>query len=714
MQIIQTIRDKGAAIIIAVIALSLIGFLLMDAKSGSNKFFNSLSGGLGKVNGQNIEKADFDKKFNYAYELAKQQSAQTGQSPNTDQVREQVWNQVVNESIFYAEAAKLGIEFTGKELTAVLYSNDPSNPLMSDRSMLDPAGKIDPAKVVSAINTIKKAKGDQYDQINNQIVEPQKLGSISGKYYSLLNASAYYPSWMQENDQAEGKSFANISYAFISYGEISDSTVKVSDSEIEDYIAKHKNQYKQEAGRIVSYVTFSQAPSAADSFAAKEAVAGLVKAFAAETNDAAFVARNTSAIPYDSNFIPKAQIRSAVLDSIVKLPVGSVYGPYMENGNYVIAKFLGAKGIADSAKARHILIPTVDPQTGQPINTDSAAKKKADSLLAVINAGGDFAALAKEFSTDGGSKDKGGVYDYFEYGKMMPAFNDFAFNKPAGTKGVVQTPYGYHVIEAMGTKGSSSAYKIAYVAREILTSEATFSQVNLDATKLSAQKNKKEFEAYIAKNGLQKTTWPNVVKENDYRIGMFADARALVRWAFEAKKGDVSEPFNIGDAFVVAVVDRIYEEGTMDAAAARAALGKSPEGVIRNKKKAEIIIKKLGANTTPEAAAAAYNKQVQTAGADSSITFNSPMIQNLGNETKVIGASFNKDYQSKSSPAFAGTMGVYVLKVNSIGTKAPQSPEILAGQVSQRLNTLKAQVATGWFEGLRNQATIKDSRSKYF
>ena len=75
---------------------------------------------------------------------------------------------------------------------------------------------------------------------------------------------------MQDNDQVEGKSSANISYAFISYGEISDSTVKVSDSEIEDYIAKHKNQYKQEAGRIVSYVTFSQAPSAADSLLPKK------------------------------------------------------------------------------------------------------------------------------------------------------------------------------------------------------------------------------------------------------------------------------------------------------------------------------------------------------------------------------------------------------------------------------------------------------------
>ncbi len=708
MQIIQTIRDKGAAIVIAVIALSLIGFLLMDARSGGSRFFSSLSSSVGKVNGAAIEKDAFDKRYNYAYDMAKQQAQQSGQAPNNDQVREQVWNQVVNEAIFYGEADKLGIDFTGKELTAILYSNDASNPLMQDKSMVGPDGKIDPAKVLNAINIIKKAKGEQADNMDNQITQPQRLGSVSGKYFALLNSSAYYPSWMQEKDNADTKNFANISYAFISYGEISDSTIKVSDAEISDYVNQHKNQFKQEAGRMISYVTFSQNPSAADTAAAKDAIGSLKADFEKESNTAAFLTRNGAS--FDSNYVSKAQIKSSASDTIIKLPVGTVYGPYIDNGNVALAKYLGSKVTADSAKARHILIALNDLQTGQPLRDDSTAKKLADSLLAAVNAGADFSALAKQFSSDQGSKDKGGLYESFSYGEMMPEFNEFAFTKPAGSRGIVKTPYGYHVIEAMGTKGSSPKYKIAFLQREITASPETFNKANLEATKLSSQKNAKEFEAYIAKTGLQKVIWPNIVKENDYRIGQFQDARQLVRWAFEASKGDISEPFNIDDVYVVASVDKIEDEGVQSAAAARPMV----EGVIRNKKKAEIIIKKLGANPTPESAAAAYNKQVQTAGADSSITFNSQIIQNLGMEPKVIGASFNKQYQTKASPAFAGTMGVFVIKVNAIGTKPADTPDAAAQQQSQRFNSLKAQTAAGWFEGLKNQATIKDSRSKYF
>ncbi len=713
MQIIQTIRDKGAAITVAIIALSLIGFLLMDRGQGKTSLFDTLNSSLGKVNGEAIEKGAFDKRFSYAFEMAKQQSQQTGQSPNNEQVREQVWNQMVNESIFYAEAAKLGIDFTGKELSALLYSNEQGNPLMQDRSMVDQeTGKLDPSKVASAIGVIKKAKGEQFDNINNQVIEPARLSSVSGKYFALLNSSAYYPAWMQEKDSAEAKNFANITYAYIPYGEISDSSneVKVSDAEITDYISKHKNQFKQEAGRMISYVTFSQSPSAADSAATKDQVAALKAGFETTDNVQAYLAKSGTQIPYDSNYVAKSKIRSAAIDTIAKFPVGTVYGPYIDNGSYVLAKLLGVKSIADSAKARHILIPTMDPQTQQPINSDSAAKKLADSLLVVINKGGDFAALAKQFSTDQGSKDKGGFYDYFPYGQMMPEFNDFAFNKPAGTRGIVKTPYGYHVIEAMGTKGSSPAYKIAFLSKEIYATEGTFNKANQEATKLSAQKNSKEFDAYIAKNGLQKISWPTIVKENDYSIGQLQDARQLVRWAYEAKKGDVSEPFNINDEFVVATVDKIEEEGTQTATAARPMV----EGVIRNRKKGDIIIKKLGANPTPETAAAAYNKQAQTAGADSSITFITPIIPNVGMEPKVIGASFNKAYQTKPSPAIAGGTGVFVVKVNSIGVKAADTPEAAAQKISQRVAAAKQQIAAGWFEGLKNQATIKDNRSKYF
>lgn len=712
MQIIQTIRDKGAAIVIAVIALSLIGFILMDAKQGSNRFFSSLSSSIGKVNGEAIEKAEFEKKLKFADNMAKQQAQQSGRpAPDAAQIREQVWNQMVAEKVFYGEAQKLGIKFTSPELSAILKSNDPSNPLMQDQSMVDPAtGRLDESKATTAINTIKKAKGDQYEMINAQIAEPQKLASISGKYFALLNASAYYPNWMKEKDSVETKSFANISYVSIPYGVISDSTTKVTDNEIDIYVQKHKKQFKQEEGRMISYVAFSQLPNADDSAKTKELVAGLKEGFTTDPNTKAFVARNTSVIEFDSNYLPKSKVRSSYIDTIAKQPVGTVYGPYVDGGNYVLAKILGIKTLPDSSKARHILIPTADPQTGQPIMEDSIAKKRADSIFLAIKAGADFAVMAKQFGTDG-TKDKGGDLGFFGFSApMVEEFNQAIFGKPVGTKEVIRTRFGYHVIEITGEKGAMPAYKIAFLAKEILPSDATIQNANLNATKLSGQKDSKEFEAYCAKNGLQKISWPTIVKENDFTVGQLQDARQLVRWIFEAKKGAVSEPFNIGEQFIVATVDKIQSEGTQDATAARPMV----EGIIRNEKKAEIIIKKLGANVTLESAAAAYSRQIEIAGADSSITFGSQMIPNVGEEPKVIGAGFNKENQTKVSGPIAGNNGVYVVKVNSINSKPADAPEVAAQQKSQKITTLRSQVGAGWFEGLKNQATIKDSRSKYY
>ena len=713
MQIIQTIRDKGAAIVIGVIALSLIGFLLMDAKQGGTSVFNSLNSHVGKVNGTSIDKADFEKRYNTAYNAAKQQEAQTQQPADAQQIREQVWNQMVAENVFYAEADKLGIAFTSKELSAMLYSNDQSNPLLQDQSMIDPAtGRLDPAKVAQAIATIKKAKGEQLEAINAQVGEPQRLPSVSGKYFALLTASAYYPSWMQAKDSTEAKNFATISYAYIPYGEISDSlaTVKVSDAEIDTYTGAHKKQFKQEAGRMISYVTFSQYPNSADSAGTKELVSGLKQPFAIETNEQAFIARNTSIIAYDSNYFPKSQIPSSAIDSILKLPVGTVYGPYIDNGSYVLAKYLSTKNWADSLRASHILLPVDDPKTGQPIMPDSTQSRIADSILTAIKGGANFANLAKQYGTDA-TRDKGGDLGYFGYSApMVEEFNRALFGKPVGTKTVIRTRFGYHVIEITGGKGTLPVYKIAFMAKEILATEATISSANLNATKLSGQKGGKDFETYITKNGLQKISWPTVVKENDFRLGQLSDARTLIRWAFDAKKGDVSEVFNMNDQFVVATVEKVLSEGTQDAATAR----QTTEGIIRNKKKADIIIKKLGTAPTVEAAAAAYNKQVQIAGADSSITFGARIIPNIGEEAKIIGAAFNAANQTKQSAPIAGATGVFVIKVNAISAKPADTPETAAQQKSQRAAAIKSQVAAGWFEGLKNQATIEDNRRKYY
>jgi peptidyl-prolyl cis-trans isomerase D len=709
MQIIQSIREKGAPITIAAIALALIAFILMDAKQDKSGG-RSASESIGKVNGSSIDQNEFNKKVQYLENQEEQQSGQKPSNSRVAQIRDQVWNQIVAEKVFYAEAAKLGIEFTSKEFDKVLKSNDPSNPLMQDRSMVDPAtGKLDEAKLTQALANIKKAKGEQWEMINSQIVEPQKLASVSSKYFALLNASAYYPTWMEEKDAKENRTFATISFVQIPYQTISDSTIKVTDDEIKKYVESHKGLFKQEAGRMISYVGFSQLPSAADSTKTRTEVESFKTAFANETNVKSFLARN-STIDFDTNYVLKSNIKSVAIDSIIRQAPGTVYGPYVDNKNYVLAKYIGTKTVFDTVKARHILIGTVNPQTGQPILEDSIAHKRADSILAAINAGANFTALVQQFSTDDGSKANGGEYPSITYGQMVPEFNKFCFEKPIGSRDVVKTQFGYHVIEILNQKGSTTAYKIGFLAKEIFASETTINNASNAAVKLSAEKDAKKLEAYLQKNGLQKISVPTIIKENDAAIGQMQDARQLVRWVFEAKKGDVSDPMPVGSQFVVATVDKIYEEGTQDVETARPLA----ENTIREEKKAEQIISALGANPTLESASAKYAKAIIMTGADSSITFKAQIIDSIGNEPKLIGALFNKANLNKVAAPVAGRAGVFVFKVNSVGEKAANPNEDKVQMRLQQTVALRNQAVSNWFEGLRKKATIKDNRSKFF
>ena len=712
MQIIQNIRDKGAALIIVVIALSLIGFILMDAKSGSNRsmFGGGNSSEIGKVNGEAIERDEFNKRVE---QEENKKAQQTGKQPTGSEVlaiREQLWNQMVAEKVFYREAEKLGINLSSKELSALLMSNDQTNPFMQEKGLLDPAtGKLDIAKAQEALANIKKFKGDKRDAVDAQIIEPLKLSTAVAKYSGLLSAATYYPTWMQQKENADTKAFATISYVGMPYNEISDSTVKVTDNDINDYVAKHKDLFKQEAGRTISYLAFSQLPSAADSMKARQMTEELKNSFAADTNTKAFVARNTSAVDFNDEFLPLSKIRSSAKDTIVHLAQGTVYGPYTDGPNYALAKVLATKTLPDSVKARHILIAVNDMKTGQPIMADSTAKKLADSILTAIKGGADFAALAIKYSADPGSGAKGGDLGTFGYGTMVPEFNTFTFTKSAGDKAVVKTQFGYHVIDIINQKDFKPAYKIAFVAKPIVPSDETINAASLAATKASANKNAKELSDYSAKNGLKMVELPVTIKENDYAVGNMQDARSLVQWVFKAKKGDVSDPIGIGNDFVIATVNKIYKEGTEDAITARP----GAEAAIRNLKKAELIFAKLGGGPTLESAAAALKKPVMMAGADSSITMAAGIINGIGAEPKLIGASFNTANQSKASGPIAGATGVYVIKVNSIQQKADSAPEAKAGATAARINSLRQQ-AGNWFEALKKQSDIKDERSKFF
>lgn len=711
MSIIQTIRERGAVIVIAIIALSLIGFILMDSRSGTGKLFG---GGntttLGSVNGDNIELANFNDKV----KDMEQQYGNSG-AAQMDQIRQSTWDQMVAEKIVTQQFSDLGLSFTPKEMSSIMFGDDAPQQLKQAFTNKE-TGQYDIQQAQQWWEQTKRTKNDdQRKAINSQVIEPMRLNSLYTKYTSLISASVYIPGWLAKQQEAEKNNFATISYVSVPYTVISDSTVKVTDDDIENYLDKNKAKYKQEPGRMVSYVSFSATASSKDSEAIKQSLQELKPSFMADSNASAFLGRNSSAINYTDGYTPKSKLSAPVKDSIISMPDGEVFGPYLDNTNYILAKKIDTKVMPDSIKCRHILIGTNDPQSGQQIMADSTAHKLADSIATAIKGGANFDSLEAKYSTDQAAHKDLGVMTFdlttIESDNFAKEFGDFLLNEKGETKKVVKTQFGWHYIEILDKNNFEPAYKIAYMAKDIAPSDETINNANAAATKLSGQaRDKKAFDDYVAKNNLKEISLPTAIKENDYQLGSLQDARQIVKWAFDAKEGEVSEPFSLKDEFVVAVVDKKVSEGVPDVKTARPLV----ESTIRNMKKSDEIKAKLNNPTTLETAAKPYNEQVLTTGADSTLTFDAQIINGIGNEPKVAGAAFNKDFQTKVSPPIAGTTGVFVIKVNSVTPKAPTSPAMAEQQKTAEINRTLQSALGQSFASLKKMANIKDYRSKFF
>lgn len=710
MSIIQTIREKGAVIVIAAIAISLIGFILMDSMGSKGAFGPGNTNVLGSVNGEDIEMQDFNKKVDEM-----EQQYPNGGSGQRNQIMQSVWDQMVAEKIVDKQFKDLGITFTPNEMSSIMFSND-APPQLKQAFTNSETGQYDIEQAKQWWAQTKKNKNeDQRNAIISQVIDPMRINSLYTKYTSMIAGSIYEPKWMSKLEQETKTQFANISYVAIPYNVISDSTVKVSDSDIKNYLEKNKKQFEQESGRMLSYVSFSASANSQDSARIKNALTELKPEFVADSNAKFFLGKNSSAIPLFDGYTPKDKMQMPFKDSIISIGNGQVFGPYEDANNYVIAKKLDTKLLPDSIKCRHILLGTVDIQTQQPIMPDSTSKRLADSVATAIAGGADFNMLEQKYSTDQAAKKENGVMTFdlvtIQGEGFAKEFGKFLLNEKGETKKVVKTEFGYHYIEILDKKNIQPAYKIAYMAREIAPSDETINAANAASIKLTgASADQKTFNEYLQKNGLNRIEVPGVVKENDFQLGGIQDARQIVKWAFTAKEGEVSEPFSIKDDFIVAIVDRKVKKGVPDVSIARPMV----ETTIRNKKKAEIISNKIKASTTLEAVAQAYNQQVLNTGADSTLTFDAQIINGIGNEPKVAGAAFHKEFQTKISKPIAGNTGVFVIKVNGVSAKAPIDPQMLELQKTAQISS-KIQAALGQsFNALKKIADIEDDRSKFF
>lgn len=708
MSVIQKIRDKYAGPSIAAIAIAMVGFILIDALSQrtGGGLFSKNTTTVGKVDGQTIELNNFDRRL----KQAEQNYQQNGMQVNDElraQINNQLWKTLVDQKILQGQVQKLGLAFTDRELNELIQS--PNAPEIFRRRFTDPkTGQYNVDAVNQYIQSIKRRPANDQERLGleDYLYNEVSQEALRNKYLIMLAGAAYYPKWLSEKDNQDNSALASVSYVDVPYALVSDSTVPVSDAEVTDYVQAHQGEFKTtEAGRSISYVVFDGDPSAKDSSTTLSQLNDLKAGFATTKDAPGYINQNGSSIQFYDGYIAKSALQVPNKDSIEDLPAGGLFGPYEDGHSYVIAKMLDKKDQPDSVRARHILIATTDPQSGQAILDDSTAKRRIDSIQNLINQGANFDSLAVKLSDDAGSKEKGGELGYFTQGQMVAEFNNFCFNGKKGERGIVKSSIGYHLIEIEDQKAFEPHYKVAYLGKEILPSEETTNAANAAATNFAADAQAApSFEDAARKhNAVVRSA---TVKETDYQIQGLGEARRLVKWAFDNKKGNVSDPENIGNDVVVALITGIQDAGLPTGSFARTLV----ENSVRRDKKAKQIIDKLGSVTDLNAAAGKYN--VAVAHADS-INFGSAFVPNLGNEPKVIGAAFNKANLNKVSAPIKGTAGVYLVQTLSVTSEPNQNNDYTLRRQNME-GTMRNSIGYNALEGLHDATDIQDNRIKFY
>jgi peptidyl-prolyl cis-trans isomerase D len=696
MAVLAKIR-KRSALLIGAIALALFAFIIQDliGKGGIGQD----SKDVGTVNDKDISFEDFRVKVSNV--------EKSGQGITATQAANQVWDQEVSIALLTSEFDKLGLRAGEKHLIEVLKAdqNIGSNPMF-----LNAAGLFDLAKFKEYF----KANPEQAQFLQ----EREKSAELNAKFqmYNTLVKAALYTT------EAEGKlkyemeaNKVNFAYVAGLYSTIKDSQVKVTDAEIVDFMKKNEKKYKADESREIEYVLLEDKASAQDEadvkakivallsgsvvYNAKTAKNDTVAGFRTAANAIDFVNSNSD-VPYDSTFIAKKSLPATDADQLFNLAPGAVYGPYKYGNYYCISKSFGKRANVN-VKASHILISYEGTQVSnkKEKRTKEQALAKAQAILAQVNANPDSFMMLAYSNSDDSSSQQGGDLGYFGPNEMVKPFNDFVFGNPIGKVGLVETPFGFHIIKVTDKQ---DGVRLATVAQKIEPSEATSDKIFTQATQFEMDAANKDF-AQLAKEMKLTVASPVTVTGMEENFASLGNQRAIIRWAFEddSKVGAIKrfELANIGH--VIARVKSIDDSGLVPVSQARAYV----EPILKNKKKAELIKAKMTGSSL-EAIAKANAAKVEQA---ANITMENPVFGLVGAEPKVVGTAFSLATNKVSAP-IEGVTGVYVVK-NLSTVKAPALKNHTAYVAKLKQQT--ANDAGRILPALKANATIEDNRSKF-
>lgn len=670
MATLQKIRNHGVALIV-IVGLAMLAFILGDFLNSGSSFFNRSREYVGEIEGHKVHYTEYEAAKEQLTEVYKIESGRTDLDEDLSaQIRNQVWQMMLMDWTLRAEAERIGMDVTADELSELCIGQHPHQLIAQRRAFYDENGQFNRDNLLRFLNSIEQEDDAQNANLQqaktywmyweNAVRLTHMQEKFSGLMQNLVTANKLDAKYAFEARQNS----VSADFVVQPFHTIADSLVTVSNNDLKKLYESRKPLYKQTPNRSIEYITYPVVPSEQDSLQTYDLMIKLRDEFTT-TEDIALVVNTNSDLMYDG--------RNYSEESIPEMFREFAFGKNAKAGDVTE------------------LIYTPEDQTFRMARLMECGYDVPDSVELKI------------IAAEEGQEDR--ELGWFSEDVLRIQNRQVAEKAFAGKRGdrfTVAMGLGEQTFEILDIAKATPKAKVAILERKVTPSSKTYSIIYNNAKQFIVN-NGTEDKFRAAAQEAHMTIYPAYnLSENSDKVGQLKNSRPIVRWAFEAKEGQVSDVYECGDQFVVALLTDVKDGDFRPMSDVQGELTQ----MVRNEKKAELISKELAKATTIEEAAKAANTGVQHA---DNVTLSSNRFGNM-TEPAVVGVALALNANELSAP-IKGNQGVYVVRP---GQKTRLEGELNAEQEINQLNmytsySLMYQV----MNLLEENAEVTDNRARF-
>ncbi len=700
---------KHSGLLLVVVGIALAAFVLGDFLRPSAGRPEHL---IGKIDGNELRIQTFNEKLSEQLQARRDQLEEDQRLTAQDefQIRQQVWNQFVEEIIMGNQYEKIGLSITPEELTDA-FVGEQANRLVQ-QSFRDPnTGSFNPQVVANFIRNLDQQTPElrrRYFTLENMVKED----ILRTKFRNLLINNYNIPEAFAQLDHQTKNRSADIRFVAPKYADVADTLVTVTDKQLRDYYNEFRHNYKQDETRTIDYVIFEVLPSDEDRAAVKSDVEHNYKLLQESINPMVFI-NSVSDTRSDTAFKKESEMPVRIAKELFNAEIGTIIPPYVENEIHYIAKLIDRQERPDSIKMSQILISYATAPAGAGISERSFEQAEAlvDSLVNELKKNPKkYEEIALQFSDyPTVDEDKGDIGWIIDGDPNLAFFFNEGLNMKVNEIGKMETGLGLHVITVTDKTKPVEKVKVGIITRAIEPSSETFRQVYSQASKFAAlSRNITQFNQEVTNQGLNMRTAERLTHMSN-RIAGIEFSRQIIRWAFweSTKPGNVSSIFEDENQFVVAALREVRPEGFQSFEQTKEQI----RPLVLNRVKGDYLIQKINNLNIDDISrlAETLNESVDTA---TNLSFSARNIPGFGREAEVIGAIFTLE-PDRLSPPIKGSNAVFVVIVDRFNEAAEITD--FTSVNFQLKNTFNSRVNNNaYLRALEEISKIEDNRLLFY